>query len=327
MCCIIHPTGLKGAGDPDHAIIKFKPDGTFDLIVGSVDIGQGAKTILRQFAAEELDVPLDNITLSNENTDTSGVCTGTFASRVTFNAGNAVLAAARDLKRKLRKVAAKHLGVDEKDLEVGGNKVYKKDDPKVSVDLATLATNATWVMGEFLVGHGSYLYGPPSTMDPETGACNGVEALAYGTAVVDIEVDTETGVVEVKKIYTCYEIGRIINPLLVEGQIEGGNSMGLGFALLEDLNPYYPTNDFQPDSFTDYIIPTAMDMPEMVYSVIENPDPDGPYGAKGFSEMTASPAGPAIVNAIYDAIGVWIDSYPITPEKILKALEKKNSKG
>jgi CO/xanthine dehydrogenase Mo-binding subunit len=324
ISCITHPTGMKGAGDPDNVIIKLKPDGNFDLIVGTVDIGQGAKTVLRQFAAEELDVPLENIVLINDNTDTSGVCTGTFASRATFCSGNAVLAAVRDLKQKMRKVAGQYLKLNPDELIIGNNKIFKKDNPEIFVDIPTLAVNATWIMGEFLVGHGAYLFSPPAKIDPDTGAINSAEALAYGACVVDVEVDTETGFVEIKKIYSTYEVGRIINELMVEEQIEGGTVMGIGMALMEDLAPYYPSLDYQPDSFTDYIIPTAMDVPEMVSSAIENPDPDGPYGAKGFSEMTLSAVPPATVNAIYDAIGVWIDSVPITPEKVLKALEQKD---
>lgn len=324
MCCIIHPTGMKGAGDPDHASIKMKPDGTFDLIIGAVDIGQGMKIVMCQFAAEELDVPLGHIRLTNSDTDTSSVSTGTFASRVTFNAGNAVLLAARDLKRQMCESASKMLQVPAEELTVGGQKVYKKSDPAVAVSMGDLAATATWFRGEFLIGHSAYLWAPPQAMDPETGANNGIQALAYGACVADVEVDTETGVVEIKKLFHAYEIGRAINPLSVEGQIEGGAAMGIGLTLMEDLLPYYPSLDYHPLQYADYVIPTIKDVPDMVNSILENPDPDGPYGAKGFSEMTCSPQAAAVINAIHDAVGIWIDSIPVTPEKVLRALEAKN---
>ena len=136
----------------------------------------------------------------------------------------------------------------------------------------------------------------------------------------------ETGVVEVLKLVQVYEIGKAINPLLCRGQINGGAMMGIGFALSEDFTPNYPEMNYAPDNLADYIVTTAADMPkEMVWDIVEVPHPDGPRGAKGFSEMTASAAPPAILSAIHDATGIWITDYPATPERILKALAEKKS--
>ena len=323
ISCNTHPAGLKGGGDPSQALIRVKLDGTLDLVIGAVDIGQGCKTILRQIAAEELGVPLEAITLSNFDTDIGLMCTGTFASRVTFIDGNAVIQAARDLKDKIKRFVGSQLGVNPEQLEIADNRVFVKDNPEKGMSMASIGAAANWG-GEILVGTGAFTPGAAQDFDPETGKMTAIASLAFGACVAEVEVDTETGVVDVLKLVQVYEIGRAINPLLCKGQINGGSMMGLSFALTENLFPYYPAPDFAPETLSDYILTTAADMPkEMIYDIVEVPHPNGPYGAKGFAEMTASAAPPAILSAIHDAIGVWITDYPATPEVILRALEAK----
>lgn len=327
ISCNTHPAGLKGGGDPSQAQIRLKPDGTFDLLVGSVDIGQGSKTILRQIAADELGVPLEAITVNNFDTDIGPMCTGTFASRVTFMDGNAVIRAAADLKKKISQWAAEVLEAAPDEILVADNKVFAKGYPAVSKTMAEVGTMVNWG-GQFLVGTGSFIPGAGQDFDPETGKMTAVASLAFGACVAEVEVDTETGVVDLLKLVQVYEIGKAINPLLCKGQINGGAMMGIGFALTEDFTPYYPKVDFAPDGLADYVIATAADMPPVkIHDIVEVPHPDGPLGAKGFSEMTASAAPPAILSAIHNAIGIWITDYPATPERILKALEEKKAKG
>lgn len=324
ISCNTHPAGLKGGGDPSQALIRVKLDGTLDLVIGAVDIGQGCKTILRQIAAEELGVPLEAITLSNFDTDIGLMCTGTFASRVTFIDGNAVIRAARDLKDKIKRFVGSQLGVEPEQLEMADNRVFVRDNPEKGMSMAAVGATANWG-GQILVGTGAFTPGAGQDFDPETGKMTAIASLAFGACVAEVEVDTETGVVDVLKLVQVYEIGRAINPLLCKGQINGGSMMGISFALTENLFPYYPAVDFAPETFSDYILTTAADMPkEMIYDIVEVPHPNGPYGAKGFSEMTASAAPPAILSAIHDAIGVWITDYPATPEVILRALEAKS---
>jgi len=327
ISCNTHPAGLKGGGDPSQAQIRLKPDGTFDLLVGAVDIGQGSKTILRQLAADELGVPLEAITVNNFDTDIGPMCTGTFASRVTFMDGNAVLRAAGDLKKKIRQWAAETMEANPDDIEVADNKVFVKGAPATSKAMSEVGTMANWG-GQFLVGTGSYTPGAGQAFDPATGKMTAVASLAFGACVAEVEVDTETGVVDLLKLVQVYEIGKAINPLLCKGQINGGTMMGISFALTEDFTPYYPKFDFPPDGLADYVLTTAADMPAvMVSDIVEVPHPNGPRGAKGFSEMTASAAPPAILSAIHNAIGVWITDYPATPERILKALGAGKDKG
>jgi CO/xanthine dehydrogenase Mo-binding subunit len=327
ISCNTHPAGLKGGGDPSQAQIRLKPDGTFDLLVGAVDIGQGSKTILWQIAADELGVPLEAITVNNFDTDIGPMCTGTFASRVTFMDGNAVIRAAADLKKKIREWAADVLEANPEDIEVADNKVLVKGSPGISKTMSEVGSMVNWG-GQFLVGTGSFIPGAGQAFDPETGKMTAIASLAFGACVAEVEVDTETGVVELLKLVQVYEIGKAINPLLCKGQINGGAMMGIGFALTENYTPYYPKMDFAPTGLADYILTTAADMPPvMVSDIVEVPHPNGPRGAKGFSEMTASAAPPAILSAIHNAIGVWIMDYPATPERILKALNEKKAKG
>lgn len=319
-----HPAGMKGGGDPSQAQIRLKPDGSFDLLNGAVDIGQGCKTILRQLAAAELDVPIENITHNNFDTDIGPMCTGTFASRVTFMDGNAVLAAASDLKAKIKVWASKNFQCEADDVEVADNRVYVKGQPDKSLAMSEVGPMVNWG-GEFLVGIGAYMAGPGQEFDPETGKMTSLASLAFGCCIVDLQVDTETGVVDLLKLVQVYDVGKALNRLLCKGQNNGGAMMGISFGLSEDTCPYYPSMDFAIKDLSDYILTTAADMPSiMIEDVVEIPHPNGPHGAKGYSEMTSSLPGPAIINAIHDAIGVWVTDYPATPERILQALEARS---
>jgi len=320
IAAVMHPTGFKGGGDPDQATIKIKADGSLDVLVGAVDYGQGAKTVMRQIAAEALNVPIEMINLVNKGTDVTPFSTDTAASRVTFICGNAVIAAAKDFQKKAIEFAAGLLGTSADELEIDGDKIFKKDDPEVATDFAAIGGASNWG-GAFVVGNGAYIASPPQPTDPETGACEFAAAMAYAVCIVDVEVDTETGIVDIKDMYQAYEIGTCINPMLAEGQIDGGSVMGIGMAMSEDLYPQYPSIDMSVDNFTDYIIPTSADIPNFNTSIVEMPDINGPFGAKGFGEMSSNPQPPAIANAIYNACGVRVDALPITPEKVLAAIE------
>lgn len=322
IAAALYPTGMSGGGDSSQAIVKVKSDGTVDLIVGSCDIGQGAKTVLAQMAAEELGVDYDQVTVVNQDTDATPMCFGTFASRVTFVAGNAVVQAAREARSILFEVAAEDLEASPDDLVAADGKIFVRGAPDRAKTIAEVAGKANFAMRKLIVGRGHFMRNP-SSPDPQTGQTDPFATLAWAGVLAEVEVDTETGEVEVLKLVTCYDVGRAINPLLAEGQIEGGTVMGLGAALMENLYPFYPTQAWQPESYHDYVIPTAADVPEIKSAIYECPSTNGPYGAKGIGEMTANVPAPAIINAIHDAIGVWVTEVPVTPEKVLKALEAK----
>ena len=163
---------------------------------------------------------------------------------------------------------------------------------------------------------------PKSDVDPETGKMDPDSTEAHACTVAEVEVDTETGEVAVLSLKSAYEIGRQVNPALVDGQIRGGSVMGMAHALYESTQPYYPLVDHMPAGFSEYVLPGPMELPEIESVVLEYPSANGPYGVKGLGEMTANSPIPAIANAITDAIGVRITEIPITPEKILRALEE-----
>lgn len=320
LAAVWYPTGMSGGGDPSQAMIKMQPDGSVDVVIGSVDIGEGARTVVRQIAAEELGVSIDKVTVSLVDTDSSPLDTGTFASRITHQTGNAVVEAAAEARQVLFEVAAGQLGVEPDELTVKNDTVVVRDRPEQAIPIADVANHATWAERRLIAGRGSFGW-PPADVDPVTGEGEPLHTMAYGATVAEVEVDTETGEVEVLRLVSAYDCGKAINPLLVEGQIDGGAAMGLGSALLEELHPYYPTLDHYPTGFFSYMVPTAKDVPQMDAVIVEMNSQSGPYGAKGIGEMTANSQAPAIINAIHDAIGVWINDIPATSEKVLRAIK------
>ena len=325
LSAVWYSTGMSGGGDPSQVVVKMRPDGSVDVLIGSVDIGQGARTIVRQIAAQELGVPLEKVNVTAVDSDTSPLDTGTFASRVTHQTGNATILAAREARQVLFEVAAGQLGVKPEQLEAKDDKIVVRDFPEQAIPIADVAGQATWNERKIIAGRGAFGW-PVAAVDPDTGQGEPLHTMAYGATVAEVEVDTETGWVKVLKLASAYDCGKAINPMLVEGQIDGGAAGGLGSALMEELHPYYPTLDHYPTGFFSYMIPTAKDLPELDAVVVEMGSRTGPYGAKGIGEMTANTQAPAIINAIHDAVGVWITNLPATPEKVLRALEA-NSRG
>jgi CO/xanthine dehydrogenase Mo-binding subunit len=331
MACVLHPTGNKGAGDPSNAAIQLKPDGTLVLLIGAVDLGQGSTTILRQFAADEMEVPIEDIFASNFADDFAPLSLGSFASRVTLIDPHAIANAAADLKKKVREYAADLMEVHPDDLDYSQGKVFVKGAPDRSMTLAEVGGAATFGGGSdpaLLVGTGAWQPARFHAHDSETGEMPAVGAISFGCCIAEVEVDTETGVVDIPKLVQVWEMGKAVNPLMVRQQINGGMHVGMGTALIENGFPYYPRPDWAPENLGDYALPTFADYPqEVVWGYAEVPHPAGVKGAKGFSEGSTNGPPPAIMAAIHDAIGIWIDQYPATPEVILRALEEKEAEG
>ena len=181
---------------------------------------------------------------------------------------------------------------------------------------------AHFELGKTISGRGIFLK-TPSPMDPDTGESDPDSTQAHACSVAEVEVDTETGIVDVLSIKSAYEVGQQVNPALVKGQIVGGAWMGIGHALHETVAPYYPTIDHAPGDFQSYLMPGAAEMPQVECEVLEIPSRNGPFGAKGVGEMVTNSPIPAIVNAINNALGVRIKQIPVTPEVILRALDEK----
>ena len=321
---IEYPTGMNQNGDPSQAWIKLKPDGRVDVFAGTVDIGQGSRTVHTQIVADTLGVPYDWVTMDNSNTDSSAVCTGTFASRGTFIGGNAVRFAAERVRERILEVASKELEIDPGDLEIAEGEVLAKGAPDRKISVADVAGAATYNYGELISGQGTALKAY-AEVDDDDGSVEAEphSAVSYAACVADVEVDDETGEVKVTRLVQVYDVGRAINPMLVEGQIEGGAIMGLGLGALEQVYPNYPSPEHQGDQFGAYLVPAMEDLPELDNVILENPSVDGPFGAKAIGEMANNAQPAAIATAIHDAVGVWVTEYPASPERVLAALQER----
>src|SRR5438105_2776746 len=299
---------LSGAGtaiywnDMPHSGVQIKVDrGGVTAYCGAMEIGQGSDSVLATIVAEELGLQPSDIRLVTADTDTTPIDLGSYSSRVTFMAGNAALEAARKM-RALLVEAVEAIG-------------RRFDD--VTFEEASMLAEARFGT---LTTAGSYT--PPKIAGPYKGSGVGSSpAYSYSACVVDVDADARTGLIRVNKVWIAHDVGRAINPLLVEGQVEGSVYMGLGEALMEEQA--FRKGLHKWPSMLEYKSPTFLDMPEVETFIVETIDPEGPYGAKEAGQGPLLPVPPAICSAVYDALGVWIDEIPVTPEKVVEALRRK----
>jgi 4-hydroxybenzoyl-CoA reductase subunit alpha len=324
--------GLAGASFPSGvsnmshissgAIVKIERDGSVTLLTGAADIGQGAETVIAQVAAEELGVRLSDVRVTAADTELTPLDPGTFGSGVTLRAGNAARLAARAAKQKILEAVADKLEANVDDLEFKDRKIHVKGSPEKGMSyLEAIKVYQYSDRPMPIIGRGSYA---PPAIEPTTLLTeNGNISAAYSfmTQAAEVEVDTKTGKVKVVKVAAGHDCGRAINPLLVEGQLEGSVVGGMGQALYEDV--IMENGQVVNPQFLDYGFPTAMETPEIVAIDVETNDPEGPFGAKESGEGTQLAPAPAIVNAIYDAIGVRFNKLPVTPHMVLEALRAK----
>jgi CO/xanthine dehydrogenase Mo-binding subunit len=320
FAAINYPIGMNLGGDPSQALIHSNPDGKFTVALSAIDLGQGMKSVTRQIAAETLGVPVEDVYVDTADSDTGPHDMGSFASRGTHRMGNAVIMAAREARAVMLEAAAEELEVDASDLVTDGRgNIHVRGAPGRSITTMAAAQVAQFKQGRTIAGRGIFLI-PLSDVDPETGEMTPVSTFAHAAMLVEVEVDDETGEVTVTDMQSAYEVGRALNPRLVEQQLRGGAWMGMSHAAWETTEPYYPEREHGPVDFNAYLMPGPGDLAPHHISVLERPAEDGPYGGKGPGEMCANPVLPAVVNAIYDAVGVRIDELPATPEKVLRGL-------
>lgn len=312
-----------GEGFPDHSIASAEIEGSGTILIrtAAADVGQGVLTVITQIAAEVLKVKPEVIRIIPGDTHLTKSSGSTSATRQTFFTGNAVKEASGGLLSNIYHYASIEFRSTHVELEMEEGFIFRKDNPNNKLSYWELAKKVKEERGDSLQAEASFF---PHTdkPDPKTGQGEKLYvAYTFVTQVVDVEVDIDTGIVQVLKVYTTADIGKAINPQNVEGQIEGGTVQGIGMALMEEqvikegitLNP----------DLTGYLIPTSMDTPHFTTRLVENEDSEGPFGAKGIGEPATIATAPVIANAIYDAIGIRIFDLPITPEKILKALKEK----
>jgi 4-hydroxybenzoyl-CoA reductase alpha subunit len=307
-----------------EAFVKLSDEGTVTLITSALEMGQGAHTAMAQIVAEELGVNLSDINVLSHDTDLTPYDLGSWGSRATFMNGNAVLAAARDARRALGEAAAEMLEAAPEDIVVEGGKVWVNGSDEKH-DLAEIVDHAVNAHGSPISGTGKFIDRLPEGYTIPTAFIKNIPCFSFGTQAVEVEVDPETGKVKVLKVVAAHETGTTINQTMVEGQIEGSVAQGMGYALAEQL-VRDDSGTILNDSFLDYKIANIGDMPEIVAIGVESLGTNGPYGAKGIGEPGLVPTAPAIANAIFDAVGVRFHELPITPDKVLEALEAKKSK-
>jgi 4-hydroxybenzoyl-CoA reductase alpha subunit len=305
------------------AVVKVHEDGGVSLLTGSTDSGQGSETVLGMITAELLGIPLEDIEVSRVDTLSTPIDPGSYGSRVTSTAGNAVKLATLEARKKLAEVAAKTLGGDIDDVIFKQGKVFLKNKPEKTIPFRKLCRlTYTHGYGHVIVGEGHWSQ-EIDMPNWETGEGDVAGTYSFGTQIAEVEVDRLTGKVKLVQMVVAHDLGYAINPLGCEGQHEGSIFGGMGHCMFEECQ--LEDGKTMNPSFLDYKMPTAMDMPRIMESIgIETIDQEGVFGAKESAEGTQVSTVPAIVNAIYNATGVMFKELPITPEKVLKALKEQN---
>jgi xanthine dehydrogenase molybdenum-binding subunit len=311
MGCEMHgSSAYPGIKEQGNAIVKMNEDGTVTLLTGTTGLGTGAHTALAQIVAEELGVKFEDVGVVHGDTDVVPWDIGAFASHTTFMGGRAAQMAAAEVKKQLLERAADRLEAAPGDLQIADGVISIKGVPGYQISVREAIAPRIGQPAAHLVGTATYY---PT------------KSYSFAAHFVQVKVDTQTGQIEVVKVVPVHEIGRVIHPIAAAGQIEGGIQQGIGHTLTEDYLIDTTDGHSLNPSFVDYKMPLSMDMPPIHTIILETaPNLGGPFGAKGVAEDPIIAIGPAIANAVYDAIGVRFHHYPITPEQVLDALRKKN---
>jgi CO/xanthine dehydrogenase Mo-binding subunit len=300
------------------ATIEICEDGSVIVRSGEVDYGQGSDTIFCQIVSEELGIPYDSIQIITADTFTTPNAGPTSASRVTYVTGNAVMKAARAVKATMQSVAEEILG--EKVLVFVDGEI-RSEYPGKSISFQKLA-RACHLRGKQIVETAWHDI-TTKDVDPETGQGDAYSTYAYAAQLAEVEVDTETGEIQVLRILAAHDVGKAINPSNVEAQIEGGVVMGMGYALEEEIK--MAGGFLKTKSLGEYMLPTSMDVPAIEPYIVEVPISKGPYGAKGVGEPALIPTAPAIINAICNALDIRITELPANLERIQRLIREKDS--
>lgn len=309
------------------AFIKFNEDGSLNVLVSGMEIGQGYQTVMAQIAAEILTVPPEKIRIECPDTDRNPYEWQNVASHVTWGCGNAVKMAAIDARQQIFELIERALEKDKASLYLEDEKVKSKSEPDFALPLkdfviAGIGKEDGTFRGGPIVGRGMFMPEFASALsDPETSQGGKLNVhYTVGASAIKIEIDKQTGKIRIPKVVLAVDVGKAINPDLIKGQVIGGMLQGISTVLYEDMR-FDDKGKLLNPNFTDYKIPTAMDIPdEIVPILVEVAQPDGPFGARGVGEHTMIPAAPIIANAIEDALGIRIRSLPITAEKIFLSI-------
>jgi CO/xanthine dehydrogenase Mo-binding subunit len=316
------PMGIRGGS---QAFIKFNEDGEATVMSGVVDNGQGNENMLVQIAAEELGLLPEDIHLVSADTETTSSDPGSYSQVSTFVGGHAVKVAAQNCREKLFQVASKILKVAPDKLAAKNRLIFVKDEPKTSVSITKVVRTS---LLNFTSVNAEGGYWPKVDMkrewvsNPYGQMC---EAFSFGTTIVEVKVNPDTGQVEVLRVTACQDVGKALNPLVLEGQFDGSVAMGGQGGMLTEYHEWLGGRCLNP-TMLGYKLPLACDMPKIENIIVESIDPIGPYGAKEAAMSIAMSAAQAYSGAVSNAIGVFMDSFPLTPDKILAAIKEKAAK-
>ena len=324
LACTNHVSGNRGFFRPfdgSSALLRIGEGGQAVLIQGESEIGQGQNTVYAMMAAEAAGIRYEDITVAEVDTLTGPFGLGSWATRGTVMGGHAATAAGSEARRKLLAEASAMYGHSPEEMDVREGVIYLKKDRTSLGSVAEAAAHYMYAHGGSPLTAEGYYRPDTELPDPVTKMGNISPVYCFGTHVAEVEVDTETGMVEILNFWASHDVGKVLNPVGLEGQVEGGVVQGIGWALWEDMVTV--NGKVQNPTFLDYRIPGARDIPPINVSFVETNDPRGPYGAKGIGEPALNPAAAAVANAIYNAIGIRFKSLPITPEKVLAAIREK----
>jgi len=304
--------------DTSRSWVGIEQDGTVVVRCGAPDLGAGQANSLCQIAAEVLGVSLTDVTFYNSDSAVTPLAGTTTATRQLYMSGNATLKAAKMVRKVLLDRAAEHFKKEPNSLDLADNKVFIKSDPQQWLSLADLSKMCA---ADGLKLQHLALFRAPFTdkLNPENLQGDIFPDFTFSAHAVEVAVDTQTGEITVLKSVGCHDVGRAINPIAVEGQIQGGSAQGIGYALMEEVQ--VKDGVTRTPSLSEYLIPTAKDLPTTKAIILESGTGVGPFGAKGIGEPALTPAAPAVANAVANAIGVRIHDLPLTPERVLAALD------
>jgi CO/xanthine dehydrogenase Mo-binding subunit len=313
------PLGIRGGS---QAFIKFHEDGGATVISGVVDNGQGNDNMLVQIAAEELGLPIEDVRLISADTEVTPTDAGSYSMISTFAGGNAVRYAALDAKAQLFELASEMLEADPEDLVAKDRKIFVKGAPAAGLAIEKVVRKGL-LIGRPIMGKGAFAPDVDQRREWVTNPKGQLsQAFSFGATVSEVEVDPETGQVRALEVTCSQDCGFALNPMVVEGQFEGGAAMGGQGGMLGEEHKWHEGYLLNP-SLLEYKIPIIKDMPEIKSIIVESMDPIGPYGAKEAGMSVAMSAAQAYCNAVGNALGIYFNHYPLTPERILDAIENK----
>jgi len=315
LACMNHVSGNRAGNnfDGSSSMVRFQEDGKLVLYHGESDMGQGARTVLAQIAAETLGIRPEDVLVMPIDTDVSPFCFGSYSSRVTTVAGKAAYLASMQVREQLLKLAGRLLEAAPEDLDIREGRIFVRGSERAGISVADVCKAA--IRTQATVGLTAYVaYDPPTEGADENFYGDYSSAYTYAAQAVEVEVNTETGQIRVLRVAAAHDVGRAVNPNGIRGQIYGGVAQGAGWALYGNI--IYEGGRLQNNSLRNYTLVTVTDMPEVEPIIVETNDPVGPYGAKGIGEPALIPMPPAVANAVQDAVGVRIRDLPITAEKI-----------